>query len=124
MDDYLAYGPGWEKEMMKWDKKSLIKLLGETLDKVNQSENVKCWGEPVLTLNSKEEWVNKVPNHLAEEYQNELLIWVDKCGFLLKSGADFDAAEKLGHYPVRVYKGIYTSERMADIDRMTEKKVL
>ena len=120
MDNYMPYGPGWEKEMMKWDKKSLIKLLGETLDKVNQSENVKCWGELVLTLQSKADWVNNVPRKLPEGYEFQTLIWVDSRGFTLRSGVDFEAAEQLRYYPVKCYRAILTSERLADVEKGEE----
>lgn len=68
-------------------------------------------GELILTLESKNEWVRKVPNHLPEKnYYNEHFIWIDANGNTLAMGADFAAAERIKSYPVKVYRHIRTSD--------------
>jgi len=68
-------------------------------------------GELILTLESKNDWIRKVPNHLPEKnYHNEQFIWIDANGNTLVMGEDFAAAEKLQTYPVKVYRHIRVSQ--------------
>jgi len=73
-------------------------------------------GELILTLESKNEWVRKVPRHLPEKnYLNEHFIWIDANGNTLVMGEDFAAAEKINSFPVKVYRHIrvkQTAERL------------
>src|SRR5688572_16935754 len=57
----------------------------------------------VLELVSLNDWVNRVPRCLPEKTRGgEQLIWIDKNGNVLESGADFMAAEEQNSYPVKV----------------------
>lgn len=72
-------------------------------------------GELVLTLESKNEWVRKVPHHLPEKnYPNEHFIWIDANGNTLVMGEDFAAAERIKSFPVKVYRHI----RVKDAERL------
>lgn len=75
-------------------------------------------GELVLTLESKNEWVRKVPRHLPEKnYYNEQFIWIDANGNTLVMGEDFAAAERMESYPVKVYRHI----RVTDAEKVKTK---
>jgi hypothetical protein len=64
-------------------------------------------GELILTLESKSDWIRKVPNHLPEKnYYNEHFIWIDANGNTLSMGIDFALAEEMNSYPVKVYRHI------------------
>lgn len=68
-------------------------------------------GELLFTLNSKQDWINRVPRSLPpKERANEEFIWVDSNGCLLEMGQDFSAAERQGSFPVRVYRTITVSQ--------------
>lgn len=68
-------------------------------------------GELLLTLDSKQDWINKVPRHLPlKKYYKEEFLWLDKNGNHLVIGEDFQAAEKMQSYPVKVYR----LQRVAD----------
>lgn len=74
--------------------------------------------ELILTLESKNEWVRKVPRHLPEKnYYNEQFIWIDANGNTLVMGEDFAAAERMDSYPVRVYRHI----RVSDAEKVKTK---
>lgn len=68
-------------------------------------------GELIITLNSKNEWVRKIPRHLPEKkYYNEQFLFIDANGNKLAMGEDFTAAERIGSYPVRVYRHTRVSD--------------
>lgn len=68
-------------------------------------------GELILTLESKNDWIKRVPNHLPEKkYYNEQFIWIDANGNTLIMGEDFEAAERMASYPVKVYRHIRVSD--------------
>lgn len=70
-------------------------------------EKVSFNGTLLLTLESKNDWISKVPCHLPEKnYHNEQFIWIDANGNTLVMGEDFSAAEKINSYPVKVYRHI------------------
>lgn len=74
--------------------------------------------ELILTLESKNEWVRKVPHHLPEKnYRNEQFIWIDANGNTLVMGEDFAAAERIKSYPVKVYRHI----RVTDAEKVKTK---
>lgn len=60
-------------------------------------------GELILTLESKNDWINKMPLHLPEKRKAEQRIWLDKNGNCLAIGEDFAEAEFQHSYPVKVY---------------------
>lgn len=71
--------------------------------------------ELILTLQSKNEWICKVPHHLPEKkYYNEHFIWIDANGNTLVMGEDFEAAKRMESYPVKVYRHI----RVSDAERL------
>lgn len=66
-------------------------------------EKVICNGELIITLESKQDWVNRIPDELPEKRMAEQRIWIDKNGNCMAIGEDFSAAEKMHSYPVKVY---------------------
>lgn len=61
--------------------------------------------EFLFQLNSNREWVNNIPDQLpAKTRPGEKLIFVDKKGNTFECGADFELAEKLKTYPVKIYR--------------------
>ena len=66
-------------------------------------EKVKYNAELILTLNSKQEWVNRIPDELPEKRKAEQRVWLDANDNCLAIGEDFSAAELVNSYPVRVY---------------------
>jgi len=62
-------------------------------------------GELLITLDSKQDWINKIPRHLpAKEYYKEDFLWLDKNDNQLVMGEDFMAAEEMNSYPVKIYR--------------------
>jgi hypothetical protein len=66
-------------------------------------EKVTFNAELVLTLKSKQDWVNRMPGYLPEKRHAEQLIWLDRYGNCLTIGEDFSAAQVQDSYPVKVY---------------------
>jgi len=67
--------------------------------------------ELLLTLESKQDWINKVPRRLPPKNRyGEQFLCVDSNGYVLEIGADFAAAERLKSYPVRFYRKITVSQ--------------
>ncbi len=65
----------------------------------------------VLTLHSKQEWVNKIPNLLPQPSRSgERLIWLDKHGNVFECGADFSAAAEIDSFPCKVYRPVNVVE--------------
>jgi len=61
--------------------------------------------EPFLVLQSKDEWVRKVPRHLPKkQFAAETWICIDSNGDQLAIGEDFSAAEEKASYPVCFYR--------------------
>ncbi len=61
--------------------------------------------EHVLTLNSKSEWISRVPRHLPGKTRKfENFLFLDSNGCVLECGMDFESAERICSYPVKVYK--------------------
>lgn len=73
-------------------------------------EKVTINAEYLFTINSKREWVNRVPYILPEKTRaGEELIWVDKNGNVFELGLDFEAAEEMESYPCKVYRPVSVS---------------
>lgn len=71
-------------------------------------EKVTFNGELILTIESKNDWINKCPHRLpAQKFYNEQFVWIDASGNCLAMGADFMAAEEKQSYPVKVYRMQY-----------------
>ena len=76
-----------------------------------KTKKVSFNGELILTLHSKREWINRVPQNLpSKNYYKEEFIWIDANGNTLVMGADFAAAERMESYPVKVYRHIRVSD--------------
>lgn len=61
--------------------------------------------EPFLVLQSKQDWISKVPGRLPEkQYKAETWICIDSNGDHLAIGEDFTAAETKASYPVCFYR--------------------
>lgn len=68
-------------------------------------ESIKVKGELLLTLKSKDDWINRVPRHLPDKIRGgEQWLWVDKNGNVFECGLDFMVAEELDTYPCSVYR--------------------
>ena len=68
-------------------------------------EKVMVKGEFILQLESKQDWINRVPKALPEKWRKpESWLWVDAMGNNIAIGEDFAAAESLKSYPIRVYR--------------------
>ena len=77
--------------------------------------------ELILTLESKNDWIKRVPNHLPEKkYYNEQFIWIDANGNTLVMGEDFEAAERMASYPVKVYRHIRVSDAEKTVKQSKE----
>ena len=77
--------------------------------------------ELLFTLNSKREWINRVPAILpAKRDRNEEWIWIDTNGNSMAIGEDFAAAEKMDSYPVKVYRKIRVAEALKQADTLTK----
>lgn len=49
--EYVPFGDEWKKEMMKWDKKSLIEFLGEKLKALKELEAAADQGRKFKDVN-------------------------------------------------------------------------
>lgn len=68
-------------------------------------ENITLKAELLFELESKQEWINRVPRILPEKIRGgEQWVWVDVNGNVFECGADFTAAEKASTYPCKVYR--------------------
>jgi thioredoxin-related protein len=68
-------------------------------------EKISINAEPFLVLESKNEWVRKVPDYLPKkQFAAETWICIDKNGDQLAIGEDFTAAETKASYPVTFYR--------------------
>ena len=76
-------------------------------------ETIKLKAELLLILDSKQDWVNKVPRRLPpKQTATEERIWNDAQGHVLSLGEDFKAAETLKTYPVKVYRLVRVVEAL------------
>lgn len=74
-------------------------------------ETIKLNAVFLFELQSKSEWVNKVPRILPEKTRGgEQWVWVDKNSNVFQRGIDFEAAEATNSYPCKVYKLVSVSE--------------
>jgi len=77
--------------------------------------------EFLFALNSKREWINRVPAILpAKKDQAEAWVWIDVNGNTLAIGEDFAAAEKMESYPVKVYRKIRVAEAIKQAVTLTK----
>jgi hypothetical protein len=84
--------------------------------KLKIMEKITINAELLLILDSKREWINKIPRHLPEKTTvAEQWVWLDKNGNVMAIGEDFCAAEKLESYPVKVYRLIRCAEALKNI---------
>ena len=68
-------------------------------------------GELLLTLESKADWIHNVPDRLPPQViAAEQRIWIDRNGYCLSIGEDFEAAMQMASYPVKVYRQIRVVE--------------
>lgn len=77
---------------------------------VNKNK-IACKGELILSLKSKQDWINRIPDELPEKRLAETRLFLDKNGNVLARGKDFEVAEIEGTYPVNVYslQSVYES---------------
>ena len=68
-------------------------------------EKITVKGELLFELESKQQWINRVPQILPEKTRGgEQWIWVDKNGNVFECGLDFTIADKEATYPCKVYR--------------------
>jgi hypothetical protein len=76
-------------------------------------EKIELNAEFLFELQSKKEWINRVPECLPEKTTKaEEWIWIDKNGNSVIIGEDFAAAEKTESFPVKLYRKIRTAEML------------
>lgn len=73
-------------------------------------EKITFNGELILTLTSKQDWINRVPKFLPPKSAAERLVWLDANGNCASIGEDFSAAEQKQSYPIKVYRLLRISE--------------
>ena len=67
--------------------------------------NITVKGELLFELESKQQWVNRVPQILPEKTRSaETWLWVDKNGNVFECGLDFRIADEKATYPCKVYR--------------------
>ena len=68
-------------------------------------EEITVKGELLFVLESKNQWVNRVPQILPDKIRaGETWVWVDINGNVFESGKDFMLADEKATYPCRVYR--------------------
>lgn len=75
-------------------------------------EKVKINVRPIVTLLSKQDWIHRIPKALPKKNIGDQFIFIDNEGYTLTCGEDFSAAEKLQHYPVKVFLLLRTSNAL------------
>lgn len=74
-------------------------------------ENISIKAKLILVLESKQDWVNKIPRKLPNKTRgSEKFLWIDKNGCVFETGADFASAERIESYPCNIYKLMSVSE--------------
>lgn len=81
-------------------------------------EKITCNAELILILKSKQDWINKIPNYLPKKRTAEIRIFLDANDNCLSIGEDFQVAEEINSYPVRVY----SLQRVAEYVKSTTTK--
>lgn len=67
-------------------------------------ENITVKAEFLLQLESKQDWINKIPKRLPKKkFETELFLWIDKNGNQFERGLDFQIAEEQ-NLPCRIYR--------------------
>lgn len=67
-------------------------------------------GTKIIELETKADWINKIPEKLPSKKSEDEFLFVDKNGNLLTIGYDFRVAEEQGAFPVTVYLAQRTSD--------------
>ena len=68
-------------------------------------ETITVNAELLFVLESRQQWVNRVPRILSKKIRGEeQWIWVDKNGDVFECGKDFMVAEEKETYPCKVYR--------------------
>lgn len=83
-------------------------------------EDITIKAELLLILESKQDWINKVPKRLsAKTSKAEEWIWVDAKGHTMALGEDFSAAQTMKTYPVKVYKLVRAYDALLQSKKVT-----
>lgn len=78
-----------------------------------ETDNLSFKGTLIFQLESKADWIAKCPGFIPEKKSRaENWLWIDSNGNNLTIGEDFQAAEDLSTYPVKVYRLLRTSETL------------
>lgn len=73
----------------------------------------KVRGEFIIQLDTKQDWINKMPNRLPPKmFHKDKFMFIDKHGYELVIGLDFEIAKQIDSYPVRVYRKIPVRHRV------------
>ena len=81
-------------------------------DRSDVVQKVTFNGDLLLTLNSKREWINRLPHCLPPMSQSEKLVFLDANGNCASIGLDFQAAEQKQSYPIKVYRMLRIHESL------------
>jgi hypothetical protein len=87
--------------------------MGKNTEVMNHQtgQYIHIFAELLMEISSKEDWIQRIPKELpAKIHPQEQFLWVDQYGFVLERGADFQKAEDIDAYPVRVYRTVKTSQ--------------
>lgn len=68
------------------------------------SQSISVQATLIIQLDSKSDWVNKIPNKLPKKLNGEHFLFLDKNGNALFLGLDFKLAEENNLFPVKVYR--------------------
>lgn len=75
-------------------------------------EDITIKAELLLILDSKQDWINKVPRRLPQKKSDEEWVWIDAQGHAMVLGEDFSAAQSMKTYPVKVYRLVRAIEAL------------
>lgn len=69
-------------------------------------ETIQVKGELLFVLESKQDWINRVPRIMPpkERGKFEAWLWLDVNGNVFEIGLDFSVAERAHTYPCKVYR--------------------
>jgi hypothetical protein len=90
-----------ERELKKCEATTIIR---------GNTQQVTFNGTIIAVIESKQDWVNRVPYCLPTKEPGEVWVWIDRNGNCLTLGRDFSATEAHGAFPVLVYRLFRSSD--------------
>lgn len=74
-------------------------------------KDIKVKATLIIELETKQDWVNKIPMCLPEKLPGEYFLFLDKNGNVLFRGFDFEVAKEFDCFPVSVFRLQSVSEK-------------